>query len=247
MKALVESEVKLRENRRVNQQRYRIKINQHAESLESDTRRLKQEIRRLEIEYNRPLCTPTEKTPWSVVAEYYRLFRHGSQVPISREHTFHPREAQIQKTFLHQAMATNICVNSGFGIDALLKEWTFVPQKTGSLAVQLVRLEYDDRATMLATVKVLVTITEEVLQFSFSHLIDMDNRLSPLAEKLLGRQIVIPIMVRFEWDATTAQVASLYSTPDLVNPFTKVLGSLKGAARVLNNSPLAVALGAASI
>ncbi|KUF81555.1 hypothetical protein AM587_10003472 [Phytophthora nicotianae] len=144
-------------------------------------------------------------------------------------------------------MATNICVNSGFGIDALLKEWTFVPQKTGSLAVQLVRLEYDDRATMLATVKVLVTITEEVLQFSFSHLIDMDNRLSPLAEKLLGRQIVIPIMVRFEWDATTAQVASLYSTPDLVNPFTKVLGSLKGAARVLNNSLLAVALGAASI
>ncbi|KAG6954592.1 hypothetical protein JG688_00012271 [Phytophthora aleatoria] len=247
LEAMVQSEAKVREQRRVTQQRYRKKMDQRTKSLENDTLRLQEETHRLELQYNCLISqTPTEETPWSVVAEYYRLFRYGSQVPESTKQALYLNEAQIQTNFLHRTMAQTISVNSGFGIDALLQEWRFVPPMAGDLTVQLLRLEYDDRAAMLATVKVFVTITEDMLRLSFSHLVSTDNRLSPFAEKLLREKIVVPVTVRFEWDNTTAQVVSMHSTPDLFTPFTKVLGNLKDAARVLVNSRLAVALGAAS-
>ncbi|KAF1779819.1 hypothetical protein GQ600_15701 [Phytophthora cactorum] len=161
LEAMVQSEAKVREQRRVTQQRYRKKMDQRTKSLENDTLRLQEEIHRLELQYNCLISqTPTEETPWSVVAEYYRLFRYGSQVPESTKQALYLKEAQIQTNFLHRTMAQTISVNSGFGIDALLQEWRFVPRMAGDLTVQLLRLEYDDRAAMLATVKVFVTITE---------------------------------------------------------------------------------------
>lgn len=241
LEAIVQSENKLRENRRLTQQRYRKKIDQRAESLEHDRQRLQAEIQRLELHYKCLVFgTSSQETPWSVVAEYYRLFRLGSKISKSPKQ---PKEGQVQMSFLHRVMAPDVSVNSGFGIDALVEEWRFIPQTT----VQLLQLTYDGSTTMLASVKLLITFTEVLMRISFSHLVDTDNKLAPLAEKLLGKRLVVPVSVSFQWNATTAQIVSIRSTPDLLSPITKMLGNLSDAIRLLDNARLAVALGAAPV
>ncbi|KAG3002490.1 hypothetical protein PC128_g21488 [Phytophthora cactorum] len=51
LEAMVQSEAKVREQRRVTRQRYRKKMDQRTKSLENDTQRLQEEIHRLELQY----------------------------------------------------------------------------------------------------------------------------------------------------------------------------------------------------
>ncbi|KAF4045567.1 hypothetical protein GN244_ATG02015 [Phytophthora infestans] len=240
---------KRRQQRRATQSRYRKKKSDRAAGLSIDTHRLKEEIKQLELQRNDLISRiPSESTPWGVVVEYYRLFRHGSKVPAltTESHnamsTWCSKEAQIQAHFLYRAMAPDVSVNSGDGVNALLQEWRQLPQTGGDVTVNLVRLEYDERATILATVRVYVTITAEMLHFSFPQLVDATNahdRYSPVAKKILGKQLVIPVTVRFEWDGSTAQVTGIYFCPDLITPLMKILGNLNDVSLALDNPHLA--------
>jgi superfamily I DNA and/or RNA helicase len=71
-----------RERRRVIQQQYRQRLRERGVALEQSVERLRGEFKRLEQHRDR-LCAEvsTRTTPWNVVAEYFRLFRYGFELP----------------------------------------------------------------------------------------------------------------------------------------------------------------------
>ncbi|KAJ8577565.1 hypothetical protein ON010_g1645 [Phytophthora cinnamomi] len=74
-----EEKVKLRrERRRLTQLRYRAKQQKNADSLVVEVQALREEVRRLELQHQiiSPRVT-VDRTPWNVVAEYFRLFRYA--------------------------------------------------------------------------------------------------------------------------------------------------------------------------
>ncbi|ETP52077.1 hypothetical protein F442_02863, partial [Phytophthora nicotianae P10297] len=237
---LFQLDAKRRAQRRAAQQRYRKRICERTDTLAADTQRLKEEIKQLELQHKLLHSRiPSEATPWNVVVEYFRLFRYGCKVPAltTEPHSSMApswlKEAQSQADFLLQAMSPDVSVNSGIGITALLQEWRLLPQTGENLTVHLLHLDYDETAAMLAKVRVCVTITNETLHTNFPQLVDSSktfNQPSPLAEKIIGKQLVIPCTVRFDWDSSTAHVVAIRFRPDLITPFMDVLGSLKDVA-----------------
>ncbi|OWY91295.1 hypothetical protein PHMEG_00040185 [Phytophthora megakarya] len=240
-----------REQRRNSQQRYRRKKRQIVVSLAQDVQRLRLQILKHELERrilgSRP---PTSVTPWIVVSEYYRLFRNGLNRPqtpapssVSKPTSYERDGTQIN--FLREVMSPDVSVNSGFGVDALIQEWSAVPLMYQDIAVHLVRLEYNGAHTILATVKACITITEEMLRWEFPYFVDrsQDHQTSRLMTKLVGQQLVIPTTARFEWDPIERRVLSVHYSSDLVTPFLKILGNIRDAAIVLDNSLLSLAMG----
>ncbi|ETN14545.1 hypothetical protein PPTG_07572 [Phytophthora nicotianae INRA-310] len=236
---LFQLDAKRRTQRRAAQQRYRKMINDRTDTLAVDTQRLKEEITQLELRkkllHSR---IPSEATPWNVV---------------SLINTMAPswlKEAQSQADFLLQVMSPDVSVNSGIGITALLQEWRLLPQTGENLTVHLLHLDYDETAAMLAKVRVCVTITNETLHTNFPQLVDSSktfNQPSPRTEKIIGKQIVIPCTVRFDWDCSTAHVVAIRFRPDLITPFMDVLGSLKDVASVLDNPCLVLGVQPAKV
>ncbi|OWY90326.1 hypothetical protein PHMEG_00041592, partial [Phytophthora megakarya] len=180
---------------------------------------------------------PTSMTPWIVVSEYFRLFRNGiKETPLLNSTSMQTicEQGEIQMNFLNKVMSPDVSVNSGFGVDTLIQEWLSVPLMNQDLTVRLARLEYDEGNMILATVKACTTITEEMLRSEFPYFVDRshDHQSSRLVSKLVGRQLAIPITIRFEWDSVAGQVLSMHASPDLVTPFLTLLGNMEDAIRV---------------
>lgn len=75
---------RMRELRRTRQLRYRKKKEKHTIDLEEETRRLREVIEELEQRRRSVSSTiPAETNTWSVVAEYFRLFRYGMHQSVS--------------------------------------------------------------------------------------------------------------------------------------------------------------------
>ncbi|OWZ02352.1 hypothetical protein PHMEG_00026098 [Phytophthora megakarya] len=230
-----------------NQFRYRQKFRLIAESLERDIQRLREQIQQHELErqllVSRP---PTSTTPWSVVSEYYRLFRNGIKGTPLPNSTSNQTTCDVQMNFLSMVMSPVVSVNSGFGVDTIIQEWLAVPLMHQDLTVRLIRLEYDEGNVILATVKSSTTITEEMLRCEFPFSVDRtnDDQTSRLVAKLVGQQLVIPTTVRFEWDSKADRVLSMHSNADLVTPFLKLLGNVQDTTLVIDNSLLSKATSA---
>ncbi|ETI54241.1 hypothetical protein F443_02913 [Phytophthora nicotianae P1569] len=218
---LFQLDAKRRAQRRAAQQRYRKRICERTDTLAADTQRLKEEIKQLELQHKLLHSRiPSEATPWNVV---------------SLINTMAPswlKEVQSQADFLLQVMSPDVSVNSGIGITALLQEWRLLPQTGENLTVHLLHLDYDETAAMLAK------LVDSSKTF---------NQPSPRTEKIIGKQLVIPCTVRFDWDSSTAHVVAIRFRPDLITPFMDVLGSLKDVASVLDNPCLVLGVQPAKV
>ncbi|OWZ02991.1 hypothetical protein PHMEG_00025354 [Phytophthora megakarya] len=228
------------EERKRNQLRYRQKFGLIAESLERDIQQLREQIQQHELErrllVSRP---PTSVTPWIIVSEYFRLFRNGVkrtplQISTSKQTTC--EQGEIQMTFLNKVMSPDVSVNSGFGVETIIQEWLSMTLKHQDLTVRLIRLEYDERNMILATVKSSITITEEMFLPESPLIVNRnhDHQTSPLVAKLVGQQLVIPTTIRFEWDSKADRVLSMHANPDFVTPFLTLLGNMEDATRVID-------------
>ncbi|KUF85171.1 hypothetical protein AM588_10000827 [Phytophthora nicotianae] len=136
-------------------------------------------------------------------------------------------------------MSSSVMVKSGSGIPAMLEIWRSISLRHDGLDVRLVRLENGPEGSFIATTKCYFTISLSMIQQEFPHLISEEGKPLPLAEKLLGQRIELPSEVRFDWDASTARMASVtgrHFQAEMLMSLLKILGNLEDVAFVLGSS-----------
>ncbi|ETP42244.1 hypothetical protein F442_10830 [Phytophthora nicotianae P10297] len=169
----------------------------------------------------------------------FSLFRHGFNASSTASEVPEPSPSSKQLLFLQATMSPNVMVKSGSGIPALLEIWRSISLRHDGLDVRLERLENGPEGLFIATTKCCFTITLSMIQQEFPHLINEEGKPLPLAEKLLGQQVVLLSEVRFDWDESTTRMASVtgrHFKAEMLMPLLKILGNLEDVAFVLGSS-----------
>ncbi|KAL3673987.1 hypothetical protein V7S43_001672 [Phytophthora oleae] len=179
-------------------------------------------------------------TIWNVAAEYFRMFRFGVNAS-SRPGVVTPSssfQAEAQRSFLCSTMASNVISETGFGVDALMDNWSFVTKFHPDIDVQLVCLENGADGFMVGRTLGRLTITENTLRNAFPHLLSdgLDTERAQLAHKLLGQQVVMRGCVQFEWDSEMGRIDRVQHKADLLAPLLDLLGSLEAVSCVFDNA-----------
>ncbi|KAG3108544.1 hypothetical protein PI125_g11738 [Phytophthora idaei] len=126
---------------------------------------------------------------------------------------------------------------SRFGVDAQLENWILFVLYFDNVRVDLKGLKRPSPDTLVASTVTSVTITSKTLRRVFPHLNSdgvsgtKGGVWSPLAARLLGKNLVMHASVSFGWDRATDKVASLYSQVDMLRPMLNLLGSLEDVSR----------------
>ncbi|KAK1937925.1 bZIP transcription factor 1 [Phytophthora citrophthora] len=226
-----------REQCRINQARYRFKQDRKGDLLNETVYKLKEEIPLLEMQRDRILFG-AKQSVFNVVVEYMSLFRHGVwslHQPLRRgacsRRYAQNAEAQQQLVFLRSSFASDVSVGDRYGVDALVEQWQRYSEYFGDLHFQLEQLQEPVKNLVVASASLTVTVTESTLKNVLVHQED-----SELSHKLLGRRMLLPCSLLFEWDEVTSHVTRLEMTVDFFTPICRVLGSLKDAAFVLSRA-----------
>ncbi|KAK1948581.1 hypothetical protein P3T76_000870 [Phytophthora citrophthora] len=227
-----------RQRNRMHQARHKMKQRKKVEDLESSIQQLREEVQELKLQ--REVITTgvmSGTTVWNVAAEYFRVFRYGVGAS-PRMALPSPFQVETQRSFLHSTMASNVMSETGFGVDALIDNWSFVTTFHPDIDVQLVSLENDADGFMVGRTLGRLTITENTLRNAFPQLLSdgMDTERVQLAARLLGQQVVMRGCVQFEWDSEMGRVARVQHKADLLTPLLDLLGSLEAVSCVFDNA-----------
>ncbi|OWZ02202.1 hypothetical protein PHMEG_00026274 [Phytophthora megakarya] len=122
--------------------------------------------------------------------------------------------------------------------DAIMQSWKHVSLCFNGLQVEITSLENGLEDSAIVTTKQNLTISQNVLQYTFPHLIHGEGESSQLETKLLGQQIVIQGSVHFKWDSENRRVSSFAFKIDMVTSMLDLLGNLEDISRVFKNSCL---------
>ncbi|GMG18616.1 unnamed protein product [Phytophthora fragariaefolia] len=214
-----------REQCRLSQVRYRLRQDEKVQGLYDAITKLREELPLLELQRDRILFG-TKQSIFNVVVEYFHLFRHG----IRRNKVQDP-QTQQQLVFLRITMAANVSLAERRGVNALVEQWHRYSSHFEDLHFQLEHME--ERGKKLATVSasMSVTIGEQTLKCVFPHLVKPE-----LGETLLGRRLMLPCSLCFEWDDASSRVVRLEMTVDFLTPINRVLNSLSDTAFVLSQA-----------
>ncbi|OWZ14786.1 hypothetical protein PHMEG_00011678 [Phytophthora megakarya] len=174
-----------------------------------------------------------EPTCWSVAVEYFRLFRNGFTGDIPKSTRKIDSKAQID--FLRAVMAPDVTYDTVVGVRALVQNWQRVTATHPDIDISLIRLEQNADDSVAVTVKVLTIISEDTVMYAFPHLMDGDN-FSPLAQKLLGRQLELDGVLQMTWDANQGRVINLQSSANMMMEMLRILGSLEDVASVFDSA-----------
>ncbi|KAG7394317.1 hypothetical protein PHYBOEH_005362 [Phytophthora boehmeriae] len=240
-----EDEVERRRQRnRMHQARYKMKQRQLVVDLADDIQKLREEIQQLQVQrHTISYGVPASKTVWSVAAEYFRLFRNGSQLPETAVGATSSRavcavDFQVQRNFLRATMSSDVVGETGCGVEALLETWKMITLLHEDINVQLLRLDQGAAGSLVATTKVTFSINENTMRLAFPHLVSVDEagNWSPLAAKLLGQQLVVRGAVRLIWDEVSGRMISVQNEADMLTPMLQLLGSLEDVSCVFDNA-----------
>ncbi|KAJ8538976.1 hypothetical protein ON010_g12896 [Phytophthora cinnamomi] len=215
-----------REQCRINQARYRLRQDRKVQLLNDTVVELREEIPLLELQRDRILFG-TKQSVFNVVVEYFHLFRHG----IRMTNRAHDALAQQQQVFLRSVMTPRVILGERQGVHALIEQWRRYSSYFEDLHFQLEHM--DERVKDLVTVSasMSVTITDATLKHVFPHLVHAN-----LGDTLLGRRLMLPCSLHFEWDDTSSHVMRLEMTVDFLTPVNRMLNSLSDTAFVLGQA-----------
>ncbi|KAJ8533404.1 hypothetical protein ON010_g13849 [Phytophthora cinnamomi] len=229
-----------RQRRRVNMARYRKKQSDHAVKLGREVQVLRDEVKKLTLQYTSIAAqVATETTSWNVAAEYFRLFRRGSQTlePTSPARVYSP-SVQVQRDFLQATMAPDMPFGAACGVEAHLEIWRLCALCHQDFDIRLGRLECLDENSLVATTTCTVVITIDTLHYAFPHLVqrDQSGNWSPLVTHLLGQTLVVHGSTRLTWDKEKKCMVSVDYTADMLTPLLSLLGSLENVSYVFDNA-----------
>ncbi|KAG6615955.1 BZIP transcription factor [Phytophthora cinnamomi] len=205
-----------RERRRLTQIRYRKKLRNHENTLDEEVQTLRADVQRLEVQHQS--LSPriiASATPWSVVTEYFRLFRYAltAYVPVEERcnapgwQTLH--ESRAHRDFLQVAMAP----------DVMFEDFEIVA----------VNIENGPGDSIVARTKTKVVVREAMLRYAFPKLATSDRGRS-IAAKLLGQRFETSGAAVFEWDSENGRVLSVDSESDVLTPMMHLLSNAEDLA-----------------
>ncbi|POM66423.1 Hypothetical protein PHPALM_17717 [Phytophthora palmivora] len=114
------------------------------------------------------------------------------------------------------------------GVDVLIELWRRYTTYFDDLHFQLEHMEERLKNLVAVSASMSVTITETTLKRVFPHLVGTAQ-----GEKLLGRRLMLPCELWFEWNDARGYIVRLELSVDFLMPVSRVLNSLKDAAFVL--------------
>ncbi|KAG7375824.1 hypothetical protein PHYPSEUDO_015188 [Phytophthora pseudosyringae] len=230
--------LRLREQRRARQMRYRKKKQVYASSLDEVNRKLREETQQLEQRRRRlpSAATRAGESSWSVVVKYFRLFQYGV-----RESMPTPSSSESQQmAFLLASVAPDVTFNTERGAEAIMTSWRRISRWFPDMEVELDGVTKDAARSFLARTTTTVTISEQTLRNAFPHLWLNDRRGErqwlTLAEKIVGQRIVMRGSTQFEWDSAVCRVRRVASHSDMLTPMLTLLGSLENVSRVFDKA-----------
>ncbi|OWY94941.1 hypothetical protein PHMEG_00035191 [Phytophthora megakarya] len=142
---------------------------------------------------------------------------------------------KTQIDFMRAVMAPDVIYDTVAGVRALVQNWQRVTATHPDIDISLVRLEQRSDDSVVTTVKVLTTISEDTMRYAFPHLVD-GNTFSLIAQKLLGCQLEIEGVLQMTLDASEGRVVSLQSRANKMMEMLRILGSLEEVASVFDSA-----------
>ncbi|KAJ8576551.1 hypothetical protein ON010_g2660 [Phytophthora cinnamomi] len=227
---LAVNEKKRRQERCDSQRRYRKKQDDRVINLKNETVALQQEIKDLERHHSDiTIAAQPGFKVGNVANDMFELFSH---VFYLKSHL-----TSNQLDFLRVMVAPDVASTAGFGLEAMVKSWSFIQW------FDKVEIEFGDRLNRRAdflfkTTRISVTITERTLRHVFPNLQNpQDNSITRrVLDKLLHQRIVLNGALSFKWDNVSSQVTSVVAQSDMIPPMVKLLGNLEDVSRVFTNA-----------
>ncbi|KAG7398644.1 hypothetical protein PHYBOEH_010693 [Phytophthora boehmeriae] len=249
-----------REQCRANQARYRMKQVRHAVLLEMTVEKLRAEIPVLKLQRNRLLRGSkqiSQQSIWSVVVEYFHVFRFGVLVTPKPScpsmKGLGDNDMNRQLAFLRSTMSDDVILGELGGVDTLMEQWRRYSTSFQHLYFQLDRIQRSNEKFVTVSASLNVTITQTTLTTVFPHLSGpgrvqdgLENGVKRetavteiLASKLLGQRLCLPCWLCFEWDVASCRVRRLETTVNFLKALLRVLGTLEDAAVVMEHALIA--------
>ncbi|KAG3083163.1 hypothetical protein PI124_g18880 [Phytophthora idaei] len=169
---------------------------------------------------------------WVVVAQYFRLFRHGLALGSNLAVGFNQ-----QLDFIQASMTHDVVTSAGFGPESMMRSWRFL-QWFDDVEVELEGLRDGGDEILTAVTKTTVTITTQTLRHLFPHLCGSENgsRSAIVADKLVGQRVVMHGSTGFTWDEASGRVSSVQAQSDMLTPMLHMLGSLDGVTHMFKSA-----------
>ncbi|KAL3673953.1 hypothetical protein V7S43_001639 [Phytophthora oleae] len=181
-------------------------------------------------------------TPWSVAAEYFRLFRHGTvdeEKPIGAASV--ACDALVQQHFLRTTMSQDMSDGTMHGLEGVIQSWKFMSRCFDNIDIVPLRLENGPGGMLVANCKCNLTITENTLRLAFPQLLrgQVGSKFSSLAANIVGKILAIQGTMHLCWDAEIGRMTSVTWQVDLVKPLLELVGSIEDVSRVFNHALIA--------
>jgi hypothetical protein len=234
----LKSEVR-REQCRTNQARYRNQQRNMQLQLETSVKQLRQELEHLKCQrQNVLLAEKTDQSPWTIVAEVFRIVQKSLNSPWNLEHDEdmqNDSETGRSVEFLQTAFTSDVAMGDVRGVDALMKQWRHYSLQFGDSRLRLQRVEEVSPSVMTAQARLHVKVSELVLRHAFPHLSDSEPTskydVHPcLRERLLGQHLSCSVSVDFLFDSENGRVARLEPRIDLIPALFRALGNVEDVA-----------------
>ncbi|ETM42719.1 hypothetical protein L914_11685 [Phytophthora nicotianae] len=227
-----------RERHRKSQERYRLRQKALMENLHKCNGKLRDEIQYLRTRRNKLFIgNAPHITMHDVVTEYFRVFRRGFIEPDGS------RVAELD--FLRLCMAPDLDAGTMSGFEALARTWGVFSHLFGDVRFQCEQVQQITENSLVARTTTSFTfskrsVDEVFLCNGFRGRPANQKRLTRIAGKLLGEQLVVSGTVRFSWDNSTKRMVGLISHADMLSPLLKLLGNVEDISILFSNASMTV-------
>ncbi|EGZ14595.1 hypothetical protein PHYSODRAFT_412865, partial [Phytophthora sojae] len=232
----LKKKIRHRERCRVTQARQRERQLELEADIQHAIERLWKEIEDLEAKCNDPSRLPASPTPWGVVGDYFRHFNYF----LARPGTGYDAASE----FLRGIMAPDVVDGSVCGVDARSENWRRFALYFGNAHIELRGMKMPSQHTLVADITTTVTVTWNTLQFAFPHLNSdakggtQGGAWSPIASRIIGRQLLAHGSMHFGWDDTSDKVVRFQMRMDLLTPMLNLLGNLEDVLLVFSKASI---------
>ncbi|KAL3657514.1 hypothetical protein V7S43_017652 [Phytophthora oleae] len=236
----IKAEVR-REQCRTNQARYRNKQRNLQLQLEGAVKHLREELSRLKRQRQKILLAEkTDKSPWTIVTEVFRILENSFRSPwnLEREEDMQSDiEAKRNLAFLHQTFTSDVAVGEVRGIDKVIEQWRLISQYFGGAQLQLHRVELAAPGAITTSARLRFVVTELTLRYIFPNLPNVEPQskydIQPsLRDKLLGHHIDCSISVDFLFENENGRVVRVEPQIDMMPELIKILRDIRAVSEM---------------
>ncbi|OWZ21875.1 hypothetical protein PHMEG_0003503 [Phytophthora megakarya] len=179
-------------------------------------------------------------TPWSVVAEYYRLVSRGvdDSPPTSPDRCSNPTNhvkypVSVVQRFFQTMLMPDVTSVGGVGVEAHVTEWKNISAIYPDFDMRIVRIEEGPSGEVVVASKTILTFSEDTFRNAYPHMLDNSNK-NVITAKLWGQKIEVATVAHFVWNNTMGRIAEIMFQVDMIPPLVQVLGSLELVANLFS-------------